>query len=370
MKDKKLDNFYLEDIDLDDIKTASVNFENKNNLVQSKENNLNEKKINDIIKELFSEDDFKDNKEDNQNINKEQIYEKNSKGIEYESLHDEIKNKDENLEENKIEENEENIKIDFTWIPLNKKWSNKLMSNKFMEKDCIGDGDCQFRSIETALTNAGSKMDSAKLRRIIGKYIYKIPNEQFYNILQNYRIEKENGEFKGTWNPFYVKTKRQFINNIIKSGFHFEGDSITLELLSKALGIDFIIFDNSYNITDLSDTDNLHNKLIILYYIKNKNGGHYKTIGLLSDNGKIQTIFKRSKLPKEIDILLDKHTFLLEHIKELYGGYNQKDVKLNKILYDIEEKLDLKLTKSDKRKIMVILRSWLQNLDYFKKINK
>lgn len=379
----------LDDFNLEDIKSASISSQDtfsKN----KKKIDLNEKKIDDIIKELFSEDEdsnenFKednkkqDNKQDFSQIQKEQVHNENKDENE-KRLEENEKEEDEKEEEQKDNEykNDIDIRMDFTWLPLNKKWSEKLMSKKFMEKDCIGDGDCQFRSIETALTNAGYKMDNNKLRRILGKYINKLPNEHFYNILQNYRIEKQNGEFKGGWNPFYVKTKRQFINNIVKSGFHFEGDSITLELLSKALGVDFIIFDNKYNITDLSDTENLNDKLIILYYTRDassNNNGHYKTIGLSMNetidnrkDNKILTIFKRNKLPKEIDIILDKHTFLLEHIKELYGGYNKEDVKLNKILYDIGEKLDIKLTSSDKKKIMVILRNWLQNLDYFKEI--
>lgn len=354
----------LDDINLDDIKTASFYSEENSNKIEN-ETDLNKKKINDIIDELFSvdkestKDDLEDDIEDDENDNDNDKKDVNKSKEQSEGT----KNDD------KIEK--DNIKLDYTWFPLDKKWTVKLMSDKFVEKDCTGDGNCQFKSIETALTNAGYKMDHTKLRKIIGRYINKLPNSEFYNILQNYRIEKQNGEFKGKWNPFYVKTKRQFINNIVTSGFHFEGDSITLGLLSKAMGIDFIIFNSSYNIIDTSDHDNLNDKLIILYYIRSDNTGHYKTIGLNIGNNKIQTIFKRSKLPREIDILLDKHTFLLEHIKELYGGYTKKsDIKLNKILHDIETKLEFKLSNSDKKKIMVILRNWLQNLDFFENTRK
>jgi hypothetical protein len=125
----------------------------------------------------------------------------------------------------------------------------KLMSDAFYVKDCLGDGNCQFRSIETALADAGYRMSHEKLRRLIAQYINQMSNDEF---LASYKIigwKKNMENLKAIWNPYQVKSKREFINHVTKSGFHFQGDNITLSL-SKAIKIDFVIFDDNYNITN------------------------------------------------------------------------------------------------------------------------
>jgi hypothetical protein len=46
----------------------------------------------------------------------------------------------------------------YSWVPLNQKWQRILNSNNFREKECKGDGNCQFRSIAQALSDAGFKI--------------------------------------------------------------------------------------------------------------------------------------------------------------------------------------------------------------------
>lgn len=168
----------------------------------------------------------------------------------------------------------ENQQETFTWDPLPKEWCEKLLSENFVIKNCLGDGNCQFRSIETALTNAGCKTTHERLRQSICKYINSLENSKFYEIIQNYRIEKQNGEFIGDWNPFAIRNKRQFNAQLRKPGFNFQGDNITLSLISKAMNVDIILLDNELYITDLSNTDNLQPKLIVLFY--DKKGGTIK----------------------------------------------------------------------------------------------
>jgi hypothetical protein len=144
----------------------------------------------------------------------------------------------------------------YQWEGLDSEWKTLLMSDKFRVKDTIGDGNCQFRAIETALKckskNDGShkKQSHLTLRKLAGKYTNSGLNlEEFKNILEHYREEVVNGEFRGDWNPDNTKSKRQFIQHLKTPGFHFEGDDVTLSLLSRVLKIDFMIFtDTSSNL--------------------------------------------------------------------------------------------------------------------------
>jgi hypothetical protein len=254
----------------------------------------------------------------------------------------------------------------FMWKKLDSEWQEKLMSDAFYVKDCLGDGNCQFRSIETALADAGYRMSHEKLRRLIAQYINQMSNDEFLAILQNYRLEKEHGEFEGDWNPYQVKSKREFINHVTKSGFHFQGDNITLSLLSKAIKIDFVIFDDNYNITNLSNPDDLQDKIVILYYIQMEKGGHYMTIGIKSPRGKIYTIFNRGAFPQVLDQVLDRHTFLLTHITQIYKNYGD-NLKLNTLVKELQKRLQTKLAPEDKKHAYLILRGLLENEEFFRR---
>lgn len=247
----------------------------------------------------------------------------------------------------------------YYWEPISETWQSKLGSINFMVKNCLGDGNCQFRSIESALTQGGYKATHEKLRRLLAKYILSIDNKVFIDIIKTYQIEKENGEFVGNWDPMTIKNKKDFIKIIKRPGFDFQGDFISLELISRAIGIDIMIFTNDLDIINLSDPDKLQDKIIILYY--DKNGSHYKTIGLKKKEDKFQTIFKRSKLPEEINRILDKHSFLSFHIKNICSDNPQNcrksNLHLNYILNKLEELLGVKISRNDKKNVMEIIMS-------------
>ena len=283
---------------------------------------------------------------------------------------------DVNFEDINIEDYGHQEKDTFIWEPLQPEWQSKLLCNTFVIKNCLGDGNCQFRSIETALSNAGCKTDHERLRKSLVKYINSLDNKDFFDIIQLYRIEKQNGEFVGDWDPFSIKNKRQFNNELKKPGFNFQGDHITLSLVSKALGLDIILLDNYFNITDLSNPDQLQPKVIVLYY-DNKGlnfsgqgtSGHYQTIGIITKRKKVYTMFKRSELPEEIDRLLDKHNFFLQHIRDICNkdlGCNK--LQLNNIIKQVEDRIKTKISKHDKIKIIQIIRTILENENYFNEI--
>lgn len=256
----------------------------------------------------------------------------------------------------------------FIWEPIDERWSKKLLSECFVIKNCLSDGNCQFRSIETALTNAGHKTNHEKLRRSICKYINNIDNNEFFNIIQSYRLEKQHGEFEGNWDPFVIKNKRDFIKQLKQPGFNFQGDNITLSLISQSLNIDIVILDDNLNITDLSNPEKVNQKLIILYF--DKKNKHYKTIGIKLKK-KVHSIFKRSDLPIEILRIIDKQNFFLHHIQTIcLQELKCKKLNLNTIIKLLQNKLQIPLSNKDKETIFKIIRTILENENYFNKIKK
>ena len=103
--------------------------------------------------------------------------------------------------------------------------------------------------------------------------------------------------------------------------------------------------------------DKLNSEPVKLYY--DKNGSHYKTIGLKKKEDKFQTIFKRSKLPEEINRILDKQSFLSFHIENICNNDPQNCGKsklhLNYILNKLEERLGVKISRNDKKNVMEII---------------
>ena len=250
----------------------------------------------------------------------------------------------------------------FAWKQLDPEWQKKLLSRNFVEKDCLGDGNCQFRSVETALRDAGIKTTHLKLRKAIASHIKEMPATAFNEMLLNYRAEKQSGEFRGTWDPDAIRTKREFIKAIKTPGFHFTGDHSTLALLSRIINVDFVILDNAYTLTDLSNPDQLHDYVILLYYMQG-NPGHFKTVGLRdSNNNKVTTLFRRAEMPMELDRILDKHTLLLQHIVD-YVSKNTR-VTLNEVMHYLEETLHTTFSRSDNRRVMTILRNVLENQNF------
>lgn len=248
--------------------------------------------------------------------------------------------------------------MEYDWKEINKKWSDKLMSDKFYIKNCLGDGNCQFHAIKTAL---GTKKTHIQLRNRAADTIKKLSDKEFNHILQTYQLEQQTGEFVGKWNPDEIKSPLQFIKQLKKPGFNFQGDNITLSLLSRSLNVDFVIFDKKFNITNLSNPDQLNEKLTILFY----DGNHYQSIGLKINNT-IYTIFDRHSIPVEIDRLIDKHSFYLTHILSIVK--NLQKITLNKILIELQKKM-IYIGIEDNKIILPIIRQLLESREFFNSTN-
>ena len=176
---------------------------------------------------------------------------------------------------------------------------NDILKN-FTIKECGGGGECQFLSIENALMQSNNKYTHTELRNLIADYILnKLSDDDFNNIINSYKIEKENNEFIGEWDPYLIKSKNDFIKEIKQPGFHFQGDDVTLSLLSSILNIDFYIINKkNHSIFKISNKIN-NNNIIILYYIPGITG-HYQLIGLNK-----MFLFDKDNLPNDVLALIN-----------------------------------------------------------------
>lgn len=172
-------------------------------------------------------------------------------------------------------------------------------SLNFVVKDTKPDGNCQFRSIGQAIG-----INHKTLRKWVALYIINdCEQEEFNHITMIYQTEKKYGEFKGHWNPDNIKNRKDLAAEVIKSGFNFEGDDITLSILSKVLKLDFLILTERHSrfyINKIQTPGNIF--FVMLNYISFGNSGHYKTIGFKLKNY-IKTIFDIKIFHKVIKIL-------------------------------------------------------------------
>ena len=202
---------------------------------------------------------------------------------------------------------------DYGWEKISKQWVNKLdlKNNYFAVLDCGGNGDCLFHCISEALNEpydlSSELFDTQHLRDIAAE---QINEDNFTLILENYKIEKENNEFQGYWDPFIIKTKEQLKKEIQTCGNNFWGDHILLQLIQKKLNINIILFKtNIYDILSEENEENIEiqfldeNKdiTIMLYYISEM---HYQLIGYF-DGNLIQTKFNKQQIPDEIKKIIN-----------------------------------------------------------------
>ena len=179
----------------------------------------------------------------------------------------------------------------------------KYKNSQYGMLDCGQDGSCFFHCIAYALnTNEIYKdepyvYNSHDLRNILANYI----TETLFNqIIEIYKILKDNNELYDTWNPYNIKIK-EFKNLITDEKNIFWGDHILIGLLMKVLNINIIIFNcnefkNQYNIYNTMEKYDSGKKTILLIY---ENESHFKLLGHFQENNMI-TYFCHRNLPEEI----------------------------------------------------------------------
>ena len=195
---------------------------------------------------------------------------------------------------------------EYGWEDIEEKWQKKLMKGKKLNRfgilDCGGEGDCLFHCIIEALKEHGEPaMDVENLRNLVA---YEVNEDNFEIILETYKLEKENDEFDGLWDPDKIETLEDLRKEIRTPGDSFWGDHILIQLLERALNINIIILntedvlfeENNYNILARCNPINKEHPTIFLSYCFNS---HFQLIGYF--DGKImKTSFNFQEIPLKI----------------------------------------------------------------------
>ncbi len=191
-------------------------------------------------------------------------------------------------------------KLDYGWIRrLNKHCQNKNKNSCWGVLDCGGDGDCLFHVIAEAI----NEPDMQSIRELAAN---EITDNNFEMIIESYRLSYDVNEFICDWDPYEIKSKKELREELKKPGHSYWGDHIVIQLLEKALKINFIVLNTEneeikkgtlkerFNIHSLGSDINLSRKTIILYYMDSI---HFKLVGYFNKTY-MQTVF--DNIPVEL----------------------------------------------------------------------
>ena len=194
---------------------------------------------------------------------------------------------------------------DYGWEKLDWGWKRRL---KHLDKnfrygilDCGSNGDCLFHVIAEGLNNIRTgecNYDVQTLRKLASM---EITEDNFEIILESYKLEEEDGEFIGDWNPNNIRKKEDLQNELIKMGDNFWGDHLVLQLLQKSLKINIIILNSSdnehkYKVHPTASDLDKYDKTRVLYYL---DGLHFQLVGYYTKN-EMKTCFKKNEIPIEL----------------------------------------------------------------------
>ena len=199
-------------------------------------------------------------------------------------------------------------KLDLGW---KKRLKSKYKNSLWGVMDCGSEGDCLFLCIEEAFKNIYNPLNDdysiENLREIASN---EINQNNFHIILDNYKLEYDNDEFIGLWDPYFIKNIDDLRDEIRIKGDTFWGDHILIQLLEKGLNINIILLNNENDYFDdlekkykIQNTGKIYDKNyrnIILYYCSNS---HFQLIGYFNGN-KIQNIFSYDELPQKFKNIL------------------------------------------------------------------
>jgi hypothetical protein len=191
----------------------------------------------------------------------------------------------------------------YGWEDIDFIWESQI-GDAYLILDCGSSGDCLFHSIAEALnlkqiysnSNNVEELDFYHVDSLRKAASSKITSDNFNLILESYKLEDELGEFQGDWDPNKITRIEELQSEIEKSGNNFWGDHITIQLLSTALQINFVILncnddeDVSYTTVEIPGNKGF----IILYYLNNC---HFTLVGKF-DGKRMNVIFKT--IPNEI----------------------------------------------------------------------
>lgn len=192
-------------------------------------------------------------------------------------------------------------KLEQGWLRrLNKHTENKNKNSCWAVYDNFGDGDCLFYAIAEAI----NEPDMELIREMAAN---EIKDDNFDLIIESYRSSYDVGEFECTWDPYQINTKEQLKEELKKTGHNYWGDYIVIQLLERALNVNFIILNaenedikrggrlkDRFNIHNLCNNIDPNRKTIILYYIDSV---HFQLVGYFNKTY-METLF--DTIPHEL----------------------------------------------------------------------
>lgn len=199
---------------------------------------------------------------------------------------------------------------EYGWKKIDLGWRKRIIELNGIKKckygilDCGAKGNCLFHCISEALNDSSNPekciYDIKTVRSIAADEINK---DNFNIILETYKLEQENDEFIGEWEPNNIKDIKDLQQEIMTCGDNFWGDHIVLQLLQEALKFNVIIlnsgdsFYNNYTIKSIASDIFKYEKTIILYYTE---GLHFELLGYFNNN-KMNVLFNSNNIPSEIN---------------------------------------------------------------------
>ncbi len=189
-------------------------------------------------------------------------------------------------------------KLDHGWIRrLNRHSQIKNKNSCWGVLDCGGNGDCLFHVVAEAI----QEPDMQSIRELAANQII---DDNFETIIETYRSLYDIEEFPCNWNPHDIKTKEELREKLKEPGHSYWGDHIVIQLLEKALDINFIVLNTEneekgtlkerFNIHSLGNDIDLKRRTILLYYIDSV---HFRLVGYF-DKTCMTTLFE--KIPIEL----------------------------------------------------------------------
>ena len=143
---------------------------------------------------------------------------------------------------------------------------------------------------------------AAQLRQLVSDQVQRLSDVEFQGLLDTYRREVSNREFLGGWDPVRSRSRHDLcraitLPNRTGNGYDFQGDSVTLDLLSKALHINIAVFHKDRQFRFCFDHPTFQHTVMVLYHAKGS-FAHYQLLGVpwpetssRSDGLRIQTLF-------------------------------------------------------------------------------
>lgn len=206
-------------------------------------------------------------------------------------------------------------KLDHGWIRRMNSFLKKEERSKFCRwgvLDCGANGDCLFEVIAEAINqsnyfNSKDGITDVKLAYEIRESAAdQIDDDNFDIIIDSYKSACETGEFYEGWDPYDIETPKELKAVLKTKGNTQWGDYIMIQLVQKALNINFIILNSEkYEGKTVKERFTIHStalgfdperRTIILYYVDEL---HFQLIGYFKDEHLI-TLFEYDQIPKEL----------------------------------------------------------------------